>query len=397
MLINSFGFSLAYPFISLYLYLYRGIPMADVGLALLAAAVVGALGQIAGGELCDRFGRKVMMNAGCGLNAIAFALITAAILLESSYAVFLALLCLRELAGGLYRNVPMVMIADVVPPGDRNGAFSLIRIGGNLGFALGPVLGGIIALHSYALMFAVPVVTSVVYLFISAFLLRDTRPEQCDTGAGRGDGGRVWQDRPFVLFCLVSAAATIVYAQMLTTFSTYSGSYGQIDESLIGLLFSLNGLMVVFFQYPVAALLGRFRLTTSLIAGTLLYAIGFSLVGLSIGFWPLFACMFVISVGELVFTPPSMNIVSRMASPESRGRYMSVSSVVGNAGFAFGPAVGGFLMDWFKADIATMWFLLGALVFACGFGFLLLRATMDRKIDAAEEPSLPLVYPRIHR
>ena len=84
-LINSFGFSIAYPFISLYLYLYRGIPMAEVGLALLIATLVGSLGQIAGGELCDRLGRKVVMNLGLALNTLAFTLLTAAIFFNVDY------------------------------------------------------------------------------------------------------------------------------------------------------------------------------------------------------------------------------------------------------------------------------------------------------------------------
>ena len=120
-----------------------------------------------------------------------------------------------------------------------------------MGFALGPILGGILALHSYALMFAVTMITSTLYLLISIFLLRDTKPDRC--GPSRLDGnGAIWKNTPFLLFCIISAVVTIVYAQMMTTFSTYSGSYGGIDETMIGLLFSLNGFMVVFMQYPIA-------------------------------------------------------------------------------------------------------------------------------------------------
>ena len=53
-LISSFGISIAYPFISLYLFKYRGVSMGDVGLALLVAAMVGLLGQYLSGDLCDR-------------------------------------------------------------------------------------------------------------------------------------------------------------------------------------------------------------------------------------------------------------------------------------------------------------------------------------------------------
>ena len=272
-LINSFGFSIAYPFISLYLFMYRGIPMTDVGMALLIASLVGLAGQFVSGEICDRVGRKVVMNIGLAMNTITFALLTGAILLNQSYAVFVVLMCLREISGGLYRNIPNVMVTDVVDPGDRNGAFSLLRIGANLGFALGPILGGVLAFYSYAIMFGVTMVTSFVYLLISLFLLHDTKPDHC-VPSKLSKNGKVWSDHPFLLYCLVTALISIVYSQMLTTFSTYSGSYGHIDELMIGLLFSLNGFMVVFLQYPIAVFLERFKLTTALIFGTLIYAVG---------------------------------------------------------------------------------------------------------------------------
>ncbi|WP_424356910.1 MDR family MFS transporter [Methanocella sp. MCL-LM] len=393
-LINSFGFSIAYPFISLYLFKYRGIPMTDIGMALLIAAVIGLGGQLIGGELCDRIGRKAVMGIGLALNAVAFGLLTAAILFQANYFVFLALLCLREIAGGLYRNVPTVMVSDVAAPGDRNGAFSLLRIGGNLGFALGPIVGGVLATYSYAYMFAVTMITSTIFLLITIFLMRDTRPEKCGVTMAKGPAN-ILADHPFLWFCIVSAAISLVYSQMLSTFGTYSGSYGQINETMIGLLFSLNGFMVVFLQYPIAVFLERFKLTTSLIAGSLLYAAGFGIVGLCTGFWPLFLCMFVISMGELVFTPPSMNIVARMASPENRGRYMSISGVLGNVGFAIGPFIGGFLMDVFSESIAFMWFILGLLAVVCVLGFLVLRSTVSGEIDRSE--GVARVYPRRHR
>ena len=159
-LISSFGISIAYPFISLYLFKYRGVSMGDVGLALLVAAVVGLLSQYLSGGLCDRIGRKAVMGVGLALNTVAFALLAVAITLIFSYAAFVLLLCFREVSGGLYRNIPNVMIADLVGPGDRTRAFSMLRIGVNIGFALGPVLGGLMAMYSYTAMFAAAAVAS---------------------------------------------------------------------------------------------------------------------------------------------------------------------------------------------------------------------------------------------
>ena len=188
---------------------------------------------------------------------------------------------------------------------------------------------------------------------------------------------------------------SLVYSQMQTTFSTYAGSYGGIDESMIGLLFAVNGIMIVLFQYPVSIFIERFKLTTSLAVGTLLYAVGFGIVGLCSGFWQLAGCVFIVSLGELVYSPPSLNIVVRMASPESRGRYMGFSCFMGKIGFALGPAIGGLLMDRLAGEISVMWLAIGGLGVACVFGFLFLRSRVYREID--KSAGVARVYPRLHR
>ena len=379
-LINSFGYSLVYPFISLYLYLYRGISMTDVGLMLLVSALVGMLCQAVAGELSDRIGRKTILAVGLAVSTAGFGLLTMAILSGAGFMEFLALMCLREGASGFYRSMPGIMIADTVPAGDRNSAFSLLRIGWNLGFALGPMLGGVLATYSYGILFGMATVTSGIYLLIALFLLQDTKPEKFPAAKSPGYG-EVWRDHPFLLFCGIAALVTLVYAQIFSTFSTYSGSYGHISESEIGLLFSMNGFMIVAIQYPLARFLERFRLTTSLIVGTLFYAVGYGAVGLCVGFWPLVGCMILITMGEIVYSPSSMNIVSRMAKPETRGRYMSLADMMASAGFAFGPAVGGFLMDKYAGSIETMWMMLGGLLIVCVFGLLVLRRMVSRQID----------------
>jgi MFS family permease len=382
-LINTFGTSIAYPFVSLYLFKYRGVSMTDVGLALLVAASAGGVVSLAGGELCDRFGRKIMLNVGLFLQMVSFALMGYAILANMGLTEFMFLMVLKEISGGLYRNVPQVMVADIVQAGDRNGAFSLLRIGGNLGFALGPVFGGILASYSYAAMFIITALTSGAYMLISLRMLHDTRPDEKDIAAHRGHAP-MWSNAPFLIYCAVSVIGSLVYSNLFTTFGTFSGGFVGVSESMIGLIFSLNGFMVVFFQLPITFYLERFKLTTSLILGSLIYAVGFALVGFSTSVWLLFASMFIITVGELVVSPPMQTLISKLAPPESRGRYMNVAGFIGGAGTAGGPAVGGYLMDRYTANIVMMWLILGALEAVCAVGYLALRLKLVSQMDVRE-------------
>lgn len=383
-LINTFGTSIAYPFVSLYLFKYRGVSMTDVGLALLVAAAAGGIVSVAAGELCDRFGRKIMLNAGLFLQMVAFALLGYAIMANMGYFEFMLLMVLKEISGGLYRNVPQVMVADTVEPGERNGAFSLIRIGSNLGFALGPIFGGILASYSYAAMFIITALTSGIFMLISLHLLHDTRPDERDM-VTHAHHAPMWNNTPFLIFCAVSVIGSLVYSNLFTTFGTFSGGFIQVPESMIGIIFSLNGFMVVFFQLPVTLYLERFKLTTSLIMGSLVYSVGFAFVGFCTSFWMLLVSMFVITMGELIISPPLMTLLSQMAPPEARGRYMNVAAFISSAGTACGPAVGGQLMDRYAKNIVMMWLILGALEVACAAGYLYLRFKLTKsRMDKLE-------------
>jgi MFS family permease len=347
----------------------------------MVAASCGGLVQVLSGELCDRFGRKIMINAGLFLQMISFALLGYAIMSNTGFEGFLLLMMLKEISGGLYRSIPQVMIADIVEPGQRNGAFGLLRIGNNLGFALGPIFGGLLASYSYSLMFMLTAVTSGAYMLISIKMLHDTRPA-VDQVESKAHHANILKDSPFLFYCIVVMLGSLVYSQLFTTYGTYSGSFVNLSASLVGILFSLNGFMVVFFQYPIARFLERFKLTTSLILGSMFYAVGFALVGFCTTFWMLFGAMFVITMGELVVTPSSQTMVAQMAPPEVRGRYMSVNGFISYIGTAVGPAFGGQLMDTYTNKIFMMWVILGAIEIACAAGYLFLRlrlvSTMDR-------------------
>ena len=73
------------------------------------------------------------------------------------------------------------MVADVAGPGERVTAFGLQRIGINVGWAIGPALGGFLAsVIDYGLVFF----CAVIPLFISALVIAGIREPVAVTEAG---------------------------------------------------------------------------------------------------------------------------------------------------------------------------------------------------------------------
>ena len=282
--LNQFGMSIVMPFISIYLYYYQGISAALVGFAIFFSSFIGAIFQLIGGELCDRIGRRSTFIIGLVMLIASFLLLAWAVSTKAPYTNYLLILSMTRIATGLFRPIPNIIAADIVPPGKRLEAFALLRIGQNAGFALGPMVGGVMALLSYSSMFYFTAATSSVYLIIILLFIKDTRTCAPKNKFTLGDIGSIRKDRAFVAFCLLTLFVSIVYSQMYTPLSVYAKGFVGLSEPEIGMLFAINGIMVVLMQFVVTRVMDRYSLTRSMGIGVLLYAIGFGLVAFSNSF-----------------------------------------------------------------------------------------------------------------
>jgi MFS family permease len=148
------------PFLSLYLYLERGLSMTMVGLILLAGGLCSAISQAFGGALSDRFGRRPVL----------FTAVLVSIFIYSGLAVLIGIsapvlaIAIIYIAGRsmLTTAHPVVsaMVADFTSKEKLIEAYGVRRIGGNIGWAAGPAIGGYLATFlPYAWLFGVPALT----------------------------------------------------------------------------------------------------------------------------------------------------------------------------------------------------------------------------------------------
>ncbi|HEY3422580.1 MAG TPA: MFS transporter [Methanocellaceae archaeon] len=344
--LNQFGMSIVMPFISIYLYYYQGISAALVGFAIFFSSFIGAIFQLVGGELCDRIGRRSTFVIGLVTLIASFLLLAWAVSTKAPYTDYLLILSMTRVATGLFRPIPNIIAADIVPPGKRLEAFALLRIGQNAGFALGPMVGGVMALLSYSSMFYFTAATSTVYLIIILLFIKDTRTCAPKNKFTLGDIGNITKDRAFVAFCLLTLFVSVVYSQMYTPLSVYAKGFAGLSEPEIGMLFAVNGIMVVLMQFVVTRVMDRYSLTGSMGIGVLLYAIGFGLVAFSNSFLMLGLCVFIVTLGELSYMPPNTTLTANMSTEQNRGRYQGFNGLLNTLGFAIGPLLGGILIDW---------------------------------------------------
>jgi len=90
---------------------------------------------------------------------------------------FAILMIIQGASNPLYRIGADAMMADLIPPEKRVDGYSLMRLSNNIGVAIGPAAGGIIASVSYAIAFYCAAVGLAIYGFLLAFLAHETLPQ----------------------------------------------------------------------------------------------------------------------------------------------------------------------------------------------------------------------------
>lgn len=382
-IINVLGTSLINTFLAIYMYEQMGIPMTQVGIGLFVAALIGAIAAYLGGSLSDSVGRKTILITGLGLQVVVYLLFSYAIDAKLAFPFMVLVMSLNALVGSLYRSIPDVMVADVVQPSKRVEAYGLLRIGANLGWVVGPVLGGFLLLFlPYSSVFYITALTTFTYLLIAIFLLRDTRPTAVKPKLSLQDVKMIVGDKPFLFYCILSLCMVVPYQQMYTLLSVYSSSYVGLNEFWVGVIFAESGLIVVLFQFIVSARVKNYRMTTALAVCSLVFAAGFALLASSTAVFLPFLATAILTLAEMIWAPAGSTLQANLAPEASRGRYFGFSSLFTSLGYAIGPLFGGVLKDSVNDNVPSMWLVVGGMFLICFVGYLLLARIVPGEANA---------------
>jgi len=375
-IITSIGFSVSMPYLSLYLNNVLHIPMTIVGTILMSALVIGATIGIYGGELSDRLGRKWIMVRSLFMRFLIFILMGIAIYEKANILFITILLIMNSCLGSFFMPASQAYVADITTEERRISAYGLLRIGGNFGWALGPAIGGLLATLNYAYLFFV----TGVCMLIAAFILSKFSKESLREVNSLSKGGvtlkeivSVTRDTQFLTFTLICLSVFIVWGQLVSPISIYSVNRVGITKAQLGVLFSVNGLMVVLFQYFITHFMPPKKELAALWVGSLIYAVGYLSIGLANSFTILIVAMAIITTGEMVITPASSSYASILAHQSHRGRYLGFFSLSQSFGWAFGPLLGGILLDTFPGKNIYMWAIISALAIFSASGFIIFK------------------------
>ena len=373
-IVTASGFAISMPFFSLYLNNELGIRMTVVGIILMSATLVGAILGVYGGELSDRKGRKWVMVRALIWRFVLFAIMAYFIARRSNIFIITALLIANSAFGAFFIPASQSYVADLTSPEKRTRAYGLLRIGGNFGWALGLIVGGLLVTIDYALLFYFTSLSMFIAAILVIILSKESLPSDRhpqDSRTSIKDMLSVAKDTRFLLFTTICVLVYIVWGQLIYPLSVYSVNVIGITKPQLSILFTINGLMVVFFQYFITNLIPAKRELAALWIGAFVYGFGYLFVGFAGGLSFLIFSVIIITIGEMIVTPTSLSYASIIALDTHKGRYLGFFNLAQSLGWAVAPLIGGILIDTFTGKSISSWAIIASLAFISAIGFII--------------------------
>ena len=379
MLVFRFGHGLYFPFSSIYFHNVLGIPLSLVGIGLAVFAAAGVLSGLVAGPLTDRYGRKpVMLAALAGSSASFFAFS-----LVGGFAGYLAVSAAHGFVGwSMFEASRNAMVADVTPPGMRSRAYGLVRVGGNVGWALGPMVAGLVSAAAggsgavYPRLFVGTAVLTALVALVLAFAINESRPIVKEPAEGGETPCRLraaLSDGPFLVLLGVGVLLYYVFTQDWQALPVYAKNFVGVADGQIGFFLGANGLMVILFQLPVAYIIDRGSRVVALLAGAVLFAASAATLLLSESFLGIFvAFVLFFTLGEMVLEVAGASLAAELAPTRLRGTYLALFGACFGVACGFSPIVAGALLEAHLPALIWTIQLAAAASAAVGLGALLL-------------------------
>lgn len=387
-MINAVGMFI-FPLLTLILTRKIGLSHSDAGFWIMMVGVMFIPSNLIGGKLTDLFGRKKLIVICETIGGLLY--IVCGFMTPSMDQLWLILAACFFF--GMSEPANNAVIADLTTPENRDASYSLSYMCFNMGFAIGPAVGGLLFENHYPWIFWGDALTLFAAITLILLFVRETFGDaQADPGEERamerhveGSIFKVLRERPIlIVFSLILLVYNFSYSQwhylLPLQMETLFDARG---AALFGLLASLNGLVVMICTPLLTSVFQHTASLKKVALGGFFYMLGFGLFGFIGGrSFPYYALGCVIfTIGEILIATSFMPFITNRTPASHRGRMDAVIPLIMGIGYSTGPLLMGKGLQFYSID--TGWRMI-ALLMSAGVLMMLLLARWDRKSSGGE-------------
>ena len=229
---------------------------------------------------------------------------------------------------------------------NRTRSLTLIRLAINLGFVIGPTAAGIIIITSgYDMLFWIDGITCILAIILFKYLVEErSNNDLVQKGHVNilDSSATVFKDKPYWIFLGITFLMGMIFFQLFTTMPLYHKDQYNLTEFHTGLLFFLNGLMIVVFEMPMVHWIEQKIIdeTKLILYGSILMALSFFVLLYDTWSGILVISMLLITVGEMIGFPYTNSFAMKRAKIGNEGRYMALYAMSFSLAHIVSPKLG---------------------------------------------------------
>jgi len=358
MLINRSG-SMVLPFLGVYMTDHLHFSIENAGIVLGFFGVGSVLGSWIGGYFTDRFGEYKVQIISLFLSVPLFLLIPLFPTVEGMAFIIL----LQSTVTESFRPANSVAITKYAKPENITRSFSLNRMAINLGFSVGPAMGGILSAISYEFLFiANAVAVFVAGIFYVKFFRKRNKIFEKDRKLHRKNkqeikvkqGRNAYRDVPFLVYSFLCMIFSVCFFQFFNTIPIFYKEVVHLDQQTIGYILGYSGFIIVILEMLVVNWADKYlNLSKTLLLGSVLVGVSFFLLFLDAHLLTIFISISVLSFAEILALPFMSTITALRSDEQNKGAYMGLNGMAFAVSFIITPLLGTWVAGQF--GFKTLW------------------------------------------
>lgn len=339
-LILNAGASFMWPLVTVYMHNYLHKSLTLAGFTLLAMSGFMMLGNYLGGYLFDRWSPYLSTIISVLISTSAIV----ALIFFHDWPMFSILLLFVGFGDGSCMTLLNSYAASIKSRSTR-AIFNILYIGQNVGIVIGTLMVGFLLKHGVTVVF---MVTSLFYAALLIITLIDFNVEVDrripDKAITRGAPPEINVNKMVLAICGVVLAVYLAYALWESVVPVHMTNL-HIPFENYSLLWTLNGLMIVFGQPFVNRISTRIKLSTQTYVGSMVFAASFICLIFAKTYPAFILVMVITTLGEMIGFPGIPAWIDSLSTPQQRGKFQGMYNLFMSCGRAVGPLFGGLILD----------------------------------------------------
>ncbi|MGC8620210.1 MAG: MFS transporter [Thermoplasmata archaeon] len=377
--IRSMGRVSSFIFLPLIFVLIYNVSYLVTGIFLGFATLIMSVVQYYSGKWTDNVGRRIFLILIPFPVAAVYFLMFFFIFIKFNFILVVIVWYLSIIINAIQFPAIQASVADITSEYERLSAYTLIRIMVNIGAAVGPLVGAIIAQFNFSYIFLFASISSLIEGIILLIYYKETYfPGNEDKE--KFSLGILKKDKFFLFFIIIGLVLGFALRQNGPALTLYAFNIENLKIIDIGYIYSLNGILVIALQMPFLKLMSRYS-TPVFWRGisSIIYALGFFILAFSTNLILILLVMTIFTVGEDFMAPTTQTIITTIAPSNLRGTYIGTYNFFTSFGRFFGSIIGLYYLYILRSIPYLFWVYIALITAISGSFYFFLNSLFKKK------------------